>query len=171
MITALVNFIRALSSNTSPASIGHAFAWGVIFGLMPKNNALWYILFVLIFFMRIQRGVLSLTTIIVSFLAPLADPILDNVGCWILTQDFMQAPMIKIMNIPFVAFTRLDNSIVIGSLAVGLMAYIPVFLLSLIFTRIWRKHLAARFKNLKIVKAIGKIPLVKKIASAAEEVM
>lgn len=171
MLTALVKFIRALSSNSSPASIGHAFACGVIFGLMPKNNALWYVLFVLIFFMRIQRGVLSLTTLIVSFLAPLADPMLDQVGCWILTQDFMQAPMIKIMNIPFVAFTRLDNSIVMGSLAVGLAAYIPVFLISLLFTRLWRKYLASKFKNLKIVKAVGKIPIVRKVVSISQDVM
>ena len=171
MLTALVKFIRALSSNSSPASIGHAFACGVIFGLMPKNNALWYILFVLIFFLRIQRGVLSLTTLIVSFFAPFADPLLDMIGCWILRADFMQAPMIKIMNVPFVAFTRLDNSIVMGSLGLGLAAYIPLFFISLLCTRIWRRHLASKFKNLRIVKAIGRIPLIKKVAAIAQDVM
>ena len=121
--------------------------------------------------MRIQRGVLSLTTLIVSFLAPLADPLLDTVGCWILTRDFMQVPMIKIMNIPFVAFTRLDNSIVTGSLGVGLLSYIPAFLISLLFTHLWRKYLATRFKNLPLVKAVGKIPLIRKITSIAQDVM
>lgn len=170
MISALIGFCRALSSNTSPASIGHGFVWGVILGLMPKNNVLWYVLFVLIFFLRIQRGVFSLTTLIVSFLAPVADPLLDTVGCWILTQDFMQAPMTKIMNIPFVAFTKVNNSIIMGSLGVGIAGYIPLFLISLLFTFIWRKHLGSRLKNLKIVKAIGKIPFVQKIASASQEI-
>lgn len=170
MISAIVKFIRALSSNAKPASIAHGFVWGAIFGLMPKNNALWYILFVLIFFTRIQRGTLTLTTLIVSFFAPFVDPYLDQLGCWILTQDFMQAPMIKIMNIPFVAFLKLNNSIVMGSLASGIALYIPLFLWSLLFTFLWRKYMAAQLKNLKIVKAFGRIPLVKKIASIAQDV-
>lgn len=112
-----------------------------------------------------------MTTIIVSFFAPLADPFIDTVGCWILTQEFMQAPMTKIMNIPFVAFTELNNSIVMGSLGVGLAGYIPLFLVSILFTHLWRKYLGAKFKNLKIVKAFGRIPLVQKITSIAQDVM
>ena len=169
MLSALVKFIRAMSSNTAPAEIAHAFAWGVFFGLMPKNNALWYILFILIFFMRIQRGVLSLTTLIVGFFAYLADPLLDTIGCWILTQPWMQAPMIKLMNIPFVAFTKLNNSIVMGSLGFLILSYLPLFLFSILFTFLWRRYVGAKLKNLKIVKMIGKVPLVRKIADLSQE--
>ena len=168
MLGALVKFIRAMSSNTAPAEIAHAFAWGVFFGLLPKNNAVWYILFVLIFFLRIQRGVLSLTTLIVGLFAYLADPLLDQIGCWILTQPYMQAPMIKLMNIPFVAFTKINNSIVMGSLGFGLISYLPLFLISLLFTFLWRRYLGAKLKNLKIVKLIGKIPLVRKISDLSK---
>ncbi|HAK68458.1 MAG TPA: TIGR03546 family protein, partial [Treponema sp.] len=49
MLKAFVKLIKALSSNTAPGEIAHAFAWGVILGFMPKDNALWYILFIFIF--------------------------------------------------------------------------------------------------------------------------
>ncbi|MBO5608671.1 MAG: TIGR03546 family protein [Treponema sp.] len=164
MLKAFVKLIKALSSNTAPGEIAHAFAWGVILGFMPKDNALWYILFIFIFFMRIQRGVMTITMLIVSLFAGIADPFFNEVGYWILSHPAMQSPMTTLINTPFVAFTKINNTIVMGCLACSAAAYIPLYIISRVLTWIWRKYLGAALKNLKVVKMIGNVPLVQKIA-------
>ena len=168
MIKALVKLVRALCSNTAPAEIAHAFAWGVILGFLPKDNALWYILFVLIFFMRIQRGVFSLAVLVVSLFAGVADPLFDQIGYWVLTHPAMQDTMTKLINIPFVAFTKINNTIVMGCIICGICAYVPLYLFSRLFTFIWRRYIGGKLKNIKFIKAIGKIPLIRKIADIAQ---
>ena len=63
MFKPIAKLLKALSSNRDPGAIACAFACGIVLGVMPKDNALWYILFIFIFFMRIQRGAFTLAVI------------------------------------------------------------------------------------------------------------
>ena len=75
MIKYLVKMLQALSSNTAPAQIAHAVSCGFILGFVPKENLLWYILFVFILFLRIQRGTYALFILVGALLAPFLDPL------------------------------------------------------------------------------------------------
>ena len=59
MLGYLLNLFKSLNSNSHPGEIAHGVALGVIMGMMPKDNALWYILFVFFFFIRIKRNELE----------------------------------------------------------------------------------------------------------------
>jgi hypothetical protein len=52
MIAQIVKFLNALNSNRNPSEIANAFCLGLMLGFMPKNNALWFIIFVFFFFVR-----------------------------------------------------------------------------------------------------------------------
>lgn len=168
MIKTLAKIIKSLSSNTNPGALSHAFCCGMLLGFLPKNNVLWYIFFILFFFMRIQRTVFSLSTIIFSLLSPLLDTVFHNIGFWILSLE-NAAPLYSfLLNIPFVAFTKFNNTIVAGSLLFGLTTYIPLYILSRLFIKVWRNVLAEKIRNLKIVKIIKGIPFIQKIAAITE---
>lgn len=169
MFKPLAKLLKALSSNRDPGAIACAFACGIILGLMPKDNALWYILFIFIFFMRIQRGAFALAVILGSLIAPSLDPLFDQVGYYILSMENMRSTYARILNIPFVSFTRLNNTIVMGSFALGVAAYIPLYIFSRIFVFVWRRYIGNLMRKIKVLQMIKQIPLVEKISAAIQE--
>lgn len=165
MLKPLITLINALSSNTHPGAIAHAFACGMLLGFMPKENLLWIILFVFILFMRIQRATYTLSLIVGALLAALLDPFFHTVDCWILSLDSMEDFYAYLLDIPFVAFTKFNNSVVMGSLVCGIIAYIPFYLFGRLFVWLWRKYLAEGVRRLKVVRVIKQIPLIQKLSS------
>ncbi len=170
MLKYFTKLIKALSSNSDPGSIAHAFALGMLLGFMPKNNILWYFIFIFVFFMRIQRATLTLSTIIGSLLACLLDPLFDFIGYWILTLSFAQNFYLKLLDIPFVSFTKFNNTIVMGSFAFALIAYVPFYWLARLFIFLWRKYIANFVRKLKLVKMMKQIPFIKKIALLVQDI-
>ena len=166
MLKAIVQFFKALNSNAHPGEIAHAFALGMILGFLPKNNALWYILTVFFFFLRINRGALIIMTLLFSLLAPLLDPIFDTIGYTFLNIDFLEPAFRTLLEIPFVGFTRFNNTIVSGSLLFALFMYVPVFMVSKVSVKGWRATLAPALRKTKIIKYISKLPLIKKIGES-----
>ncbi len=163
MFKKLILFLKALNSNRHPGEIAHAVCLGMILGFLPKNNALWYILTVFFIFMRINRGSFILFTFLFSLLAPLLDPIFDNVGYWILTLDKLEPVFSKLLDVPFVGFTKFNNSIVCGSLVLSLLAYTPLYWLTRLILKYWRASLAPVIRKSKLVTFLSKIPLIQKI--------
>lgn len=165
MIKPLTKLIGALSSNTRPGAIAHAVSCGILLGFLPKDNLIWYILFVFILFLNIQRGAFALCILLGSALSIFLDPIFDSVGYSVLTYEKMQTTYALLLNIPFVAWTKLNNTVVMGSLICGIIAYIPFYFLAVLFIWSWRKYIADRIRKLKIVAILKKIPVIGKIAS------
>ena len=166
MLKAIVRFFKALNTNAHPSEIAHAFSLGMILGFMPKDNALWYILTVLFFFLRINRGALIIMTLLFSLLAPVLDPLFDTIGYTFLNIGFMENVFKGLLEIPFIGFTKFNNSIVSGSLLFALFMYVPVFMVSKVGVKGWRASLAPALRKTKIVKVISKLPLVKKIGDS-----
>ena len=151
MINSIAKLFKALCSNTDPGALAHAVSCGILLGFVPQDNALWVLLFVFILFM----------------LGALLDPLFDQVGYWILMQESLEPFFVHLLNIPFVAFTKINNTIVMGSLACGIVAYIPLYVIARVFIHFWRKYAAEKVRELKIVKLLKHIPLIEKIAEFA----
>lgn len=127
-------------------------AFGVLIGLIPKESALaWGIglLFLL------SRGNL-LCGIVVGLAATLLSPLLDvysaRIGLSILSIESLQTTYASWLDLPFVAWTRFNNTVVIGSLAIGLLAWFPVYLLGQVFFRSF---------GIAIIERVMQIPLVR----------
>ena len=170
MIKPLVRLLQALSSNSDPGAIAHAFACGILLGFMPKDNIFWYILFIFILFMRIQRATYSLTVLVGALIAPLLDPLFHTIGMWVLTRESLIPFYEKLLSIPFVSFTKFNNTIVMGSLCFSLLCYFPLYGLARLWVHLWRRYIAAGVRKLRIVNLIKQIPLVEKIHDLASEI-
>ncbi|WP_294428125.1 TIGR03546 family protein [uncultured Treponema sp.] len=164
MIDKIVSLFKALNANVNPGEIAHAFSCGILLGFMPKNNLLWYIVFVFIFFIRINKPMYLIMVLIASTFAPVMDNLFDNVGYALLTVPSLADFFGMLLEIPFVAFTKFNNSVVIGSLIVGLILYIPMYALGRVLVFLWRKHIAQAIRHTKLAKTIAKLPLLSKIA-------
>lgn len=170
MIGYIIKMFRALNANANPAEIAHAFSIGFLLGIMPKNNVLWYLLFIFFLFVRINKGAYFLLMILFSFLAPLFDPLFNSFGYIILEFEPLVPFFSKIIDIPFVGFTRFNNTIVMGSFVAGIILYIPMFILGRLFVSLWRSTIAPKIRQNPVMKAFYKIPFVGKIRSIAAEI-
>ncbi|MCR4821949.1 MAG: TIGR03546 family protein [Treponema sp.] len=164
MLNYIVKLFSALNANVNPGEIAHAFSCGILLGLMPKNNLLWYLVFVFILFIRINKPMYLIMVLLASTFAPVMDSLFDTVGYAFLTIPALSGFFGNLLEIPFVGFTKFNNSVVMGSLLCGLVLYIPMYFLGRLLVSLWRKHITHWVKKSKLNKVIAKIPLLGKIA-------
>lgn len=169
MIKFITNIFKTLNSNSHPKEIAHAICCGMLLGFMPKTNALWYVLFFIFCFLRINKACYLLFTILFSMITPFLDPIFDKIGFAILSYEPLIPTYIKMLEIPYLPLTRFNNTIVMGSLASGIVLYIPVYIIARLIVRLWRSVIRQAFVNSKLVKAFYKIPLISKFISVSKE--
>lgn len=171
MIGYIVKLFRALNSNSKPNEIVHAICIGALLGFLPKGNLLWILVFILFSFIRINKATYFLTLIIVSQFAWRLDSFFSSIGYTILTMKNLESTFAFLLDIPFVGFTKFNNSIVMGSLVFSLAIYIPLYVLIRLFISFYRKVLAPLIIGSKAYKAFLKLPLIKKIAGVAEDLI
>jgi len=158
---------RALNANANPGEIAHAFSIALLLGFLPKNNLLWYLFFIFFLFVRINKGAYFLLMILFSMIASTFDPIFNSFGYKVLTLPALEGFFGTLIEIPFVGFTRFNNTIVMGSLISGIVLYIPMYIFGRFFVKFWRSTIAARLRKSPVLKAFYNLPLVDKFKSVA----
>lgn len=103
-------------------------ALGMMIGILPKDNLLVGGLLVAL----ILSGANFVTGILmcfsVSFLNSHVDPLFHRCGEWLMQLEYVLIPLSKFMQLPLAPWTRLDNTVVFGSFASGLIGFLPVYL-------------------------------------------
>ena len=115
MFNYIIQFIQALNANSKPSQIANSFCIGLILGLMPKNNLLWYVLFVFFMFVRINKAGYFITMLIGACFAYLADPLFDTVGYAVLTFSPLENFYAWLLDIPVIVAVIAVIMLVYGS--------------------------------------------------------
>ena len=167
MLKFFVKFFNSLNNNSHPGEIAHAVSIACILGFMPKDNAFWYVLFVFFLFIRINKGAFMLFTALFTLLSPVIDNIVEPLGYYILTLPSLQGFYATLINIPFVAFTKFNNTIVMGSLLASLVCYIPVYFITRLIIYLWRNKLVPLLRKTKVVAFFKQMPIIQKVTKVA----
>lgn len=170
MLSYIIKLLKALGANSKPSQIANSFCIGFILGVMPKNNLLWWLVFIFFMFVRINKAGYFIMMLIGAFVSPYLDPTFHKIGEFVLTYEPLVPVYSKLLEIPFVGFTRFNNTIVCGSLVAGIIAYIPLYIFMLVFIWVWRKWIAPFFNRSKVVKMFFQLPLVRKLTSKLAEI-
>lgn len=166
MFRYIKKFFMALNANTHPGDIAHAVALGLLLALVPRANLLWAFLFFFTLFIRVNKGAFFLALILLSFVTPFADVLLDALGYQLLSLAPLQGMYRTLYGIPFVGLTMFNNTVVAGSLVVGLVLYIPVVIVFTILVKLYRDKLQQKIAQSRLVKFIMQLPLIKQIVEA-----
>ncbi|MDR3198252.1 MAG: hypothetical protein LBU34_10335 [Planctomycetaceae bacterium] len=103
-------------------------AFGVLLGLLPKANLL-FAVFLIFFFLSHANIVIGvLATLIISFFASWIYPLADPIGREILVSVQGQRVIGILFSIPVVPWTMLDNTVVLGMFLLGVLLFLPIFL-------------------------------------------
>ena len=166
MLKYSAKLIVALNSNLGRAQIAAGFSWGLFLGLIPVGNLFWIVLFLVSFFFKHHHASKLMSMAILKFFSAVLAPLVDMVGWEILHIEALQPFFTTLYNMPFVPFTRFNNTLVAGGIVSGIILWLPVFFLVFLLVPIYRHTLAPKIRENKLVKTIKGIPLVSKLKKA-----
>ena len=126
-IRVLRKVVSSLLAGGSPGQLAAGFTIGMIIGLLPKGNLIALSLCVLLFSLRCNKGLGLVAAIAFSFATPWTDSIAHKIGLYALTLDSMQSTYASTLNLPLGAWLGFNNTVVTGSLLLGLYVAYPVY--------------------------------------------
>lgn len=147
-------FIKLLNSDTGTISLAMGMTCGFILGMTPTLSLHAMLVFLILFFFRIQIGAALLAAFFFKFAAFLLDPVFHAVGSKVLEMNSLAGFFTQLYNLPLIPYTRFNNSIVMGSAVITFFLSPFVFILSRIFIIKYREIFIAKFKTTKFWKAI-----------------
>ena len=145
-IFGMLNRYHKTLSNGAIRKIAAGFVLGMFLGLLPFSiNSV--IILLLIFFLRNDKITSMLSALVFGLLGFAIDPIAHNLGLVALQAPFLRGLWTFIYNLPFLAFTGFNNSLVMGNTLVGIILIVPsVFLV---------KWLVLKYRGSKLQTKVG----------------
>ncbi len=121
---------QIISGADSPRQIGSGFALGMLIGLVPKDNLCAAVLLVLLLGTRSNRAAGLLAALLFSWIGLLLDPLTHRIGYELLAYEPFRPYLGRLYALPLAPWTALHNTVVLGSLALGLVLAWPVYVLA-----------------------------------------
>jgi uncharacterized protein (TIGR03546 family) len=150
----LQTLIKALNSEGGPGQIAAGMALGLAFGLTPLVSLHNLVVLAVAMLFTVSFPGVMLGWVIAVPIGFMLDPIFHSIGMSLLTNDALGPFFIWVVNTPIVSLSRLNNSIVLGSLVFWLLSIAPAyFLFKWLVTR-YRKDIYARLEKWRLFQAI-----------------
>lgn len=147
------SIMTTLHSSVSPNQIAGGCVLGMLLGLLPAKTLLTVFLAVIVLILNVNIGSAMLVATLTALVAFFLDPLFHATGHFLLVKSAGLTPLwTKLYNMPLIPFTRFNNTVVLGSLAVGLLLSGPVFLFMRWFVVYYRAHYAQKVEQWKIMK-------------------
>jgi uncharacterized protein (TIGR03546 family) len=155
LLKQIFSFFQLLNSETGTNQLAAGLACGLILGFSPFLSIQTLVILFLVFFFRIQMGAAFLSAFFFKFVAYIFDPVADQLGRAVLETESLRPLFTEMYNMPLVPMTRFNNSIVMGSMIVGLILVIPAFFVFRALILKYRATFVVRFKGTKIWKSFA----------------
>lgn len=168
MIAMLANLLKALNSDSAPGQIALAFALALIIGLTPLFSLHNLVIVFIACIVRINFGAFLLAMAFFSGLAYLLDPAAIALGESLLTNSAYQELWTGLYQNELLRASGFNNTLVMGSLVIALIAFIPVLFISRWLISAYRERLMAWVDKLKIVKILKASKFYKVYQALAE---
>ena len=168
MIAMLANLLKALNSDSARGQVALAFALALITGLTPLFSLHNLLIIFIACIVRINFGAFLLATAFFSGLAYLLDPAAIALGESLLTNSDYQELWTGLYQNELLRVSGFNNTLVMGSLVIALIAFIPVLLLCRWLILVYRVRLMAWVDKLKITKILKASKFYKAYLALAE---
>jgi uncharacterized protein (TIGR03546 family) len=154
-IELLAKLVKILRSAASPHQIATGFVIGMIIGLTPFWTLHNLILIIILIILNINIATALFSFILFSAIAYLADPIFHHFGYFLLVDlENFRGLWTFLYNMPFVALSKYNNTVVIGSFVIALILSLPSYFLAKIGVIYYRENIDSKIQKWKLVQAI-----------------
>ncbi len=170
MLKLIVKFLKVINSNAAIGTVAYSMALGALMAQYPSANIQWIGLLVLVLFifkMNFQAFLLSFIVfgLIPAFLHPAANAI----GNVLLANPAYKDMWTELYNSPFGYLTGFYNTVILGMTALFIPAFLILFILFLLFVKVYREKLRDKVAQSKPYKVFVKIPLISKMLALASK--
>lgn len=126
-IKRLLNLRQAIFGRREPNQLAWGFALGALIGIIPHGNLVAALVLLMILSVKINHGMAMVTAFATTLLAPYLDEQTHTVGLQVLTHPQLADFWAAAWQLPLVPWTSINNTVVLGSLLVGLTALLPSY--------------------------------------------
>ena len=150
----LQSLVKALNSDGTPGQVAAGMAIGLCFGLTPLLSLHNIVVLVVAMLTTVSFPGVMLGWAIAVPLGFMLDPMFDSVGLALLTNDALTPAFVWIVNTPVVSLSRLNNTIVLGSLVSWLAALVPTYFLFRFLVSRYRRDIYERLEKSRAFQAV-----------------
>jgi uncharacterized protein (TIGR03546 family) len=148
--------IGLFSGKQDPDEIGAGFALGSIIGLTPFNSLHNYVILFLLFLLNVNKGAAAFGIAVFSAIGYFTDPYAHQLGYYLLVNvPSLNHFWTNLYNMPIVPFTHFNNTVVLGSLVISLVLFIPVWLIIKKLTVLYRTKVHDKLVKWKIITILS----------------
>ena len=159
--------IGIFREGASPHQIAGGFIIGFVIGLTPGWPLHVILLCVMALLLNVNLGTVTGAVVIASGLAWILDPVLDNIGYFLLHDiDALSGLWTALYNNPLVMLTRFNNSLVMGALIVSLISAPIIYYFFYTLIRNHREKIVAFMKHAPILRLLANSRLINTIMRA-----
>jgi uncharacterized protein (TIGR03546 family) len=167
----VTKFLAGINANTRPGEIAAGIAFGFLLALQPGMTIVRIVILAFAFMLKINMPALFLSLFLFALGSPVLDIPSDSLGGFILGLPALHEFFTVLYNMPLVPYTRFNDTLVAGGLALGIIAWLPLFFLFKALVKVYRNTLREKIVNSRLYKAIMKFPIVSKILSLVVKVL
>jgi uncharacterized protein (TIGR03546 family) len=154
MLRLLANLLRVLNSESDPGQISLAFCFAMVAGLTPFWSLHNLLVLLLVLLIRVNLSAFLVGLTFFSGIAYLLDPLFNRIGLAVLTAGPLEGLWIGLYNSTLWRIERFNNTIVMGSLSVSLVLFIPLYLLSNLGIRRYRAHVLTWVEKTRLMQLL-----------------
>jgi len=144
----------ALNHAGRPWQISLAIALALIVGFTPFVSLHNILIILVVLILNIHLGIFILFSGVFSAIAYIFDPLFHKIGLAILTNDSLNSLFTIFYNNPILNLTQFNNTLMMGSLLISLILFIPVlFIINKLIVK-YREVLAIRLQNISLLNKI-----------------
>lgn len=154
MIRQIAKLLKVLSSETAPAHISLAFCLAMVAGFTPLWSLHNILVLLLVLLVRTNLAAFLLGLGVFSALAFALDPLFDLLGQAVLGAEALRGLWTALYQSPWWRLEHFNNSIVMGSLLVSIVLFVPLLLLFNRLIREYREHIVDWVKKTRVAEAI-----------------
>ncbi len=136
---------RLLNSDQDPFHLSLGLTLAMVAGLTPLMSLHNLVVLLLVMVLRANISAFMFGLGSFTLLAYMLDPLFHSVGLYLLQLPSLSEMWTGMYNSSFWRLTRFNNTIVLGSLAVSVVALVPTFFLMRVLVELYRKHIQKRF--------------------------
>ena len=121
---------KGLLAAETPRQLALGFALGAVVGLVPKANLTAVLLAFIVCSCRVNVAMGLAGTFVFSWVALIVEPLTHRIGWALLSQPALSGMWTWLMDVPLVPWMRLNNTVVLGSLILGIVLIYPIYALT-----------------------------------------
>lgn len=151
----LRSLVNTLHSDGSPSQIAAGIALGAALGLTPLVNAHNLVVLLLLAVLNVSFAAGLFAWAVFVPAGFLLDPVFDRLGRWLLIDLQALRPLwATVDNVPGLALTNFNNTIVMGSVAGWLLLFLPIYFATRYGVIRYRATIGERVKQSRFYKTL-----------------